>query len=152
MHFDGLKTCRLKLIHSNLTLKEWLLSYHSNRRDESNLRVIIRECRNTLSSFFTNLKLKFIKRQANKVDDSLAMVTKSYASFSFFIEILGCIQNIILNKFRLFISVKKIIKNLSNLIFFLYLFINNLVQSYFGGLNYLNHSIEVFLIWSPIQF
>lgn len=51
---------RLKDLHINngtfeLDSKRVVNSFHSNRRDESELGAIIRECRNSFSTFFKNL-------------------------------------------------------------------------------------------------
>jgi len=47
-------------------------SYHSDKRDGSDHKAIIRECCNTFSAFFTtNAKVEFIRRQVNEVSCSL---------------------------------------------------------------------------------
>jgi len=60
-------------------------SFHSTRNDVSDLGAIIRECGTTFSSFFTNSKVEFIRRQANEVAHRLARAATFYASIHYFI-------------------------------------------------------------------
>jgi hypothetical protein len=72
-------------------------SYHNNRRDEFDFGTIIRECRNTFPSLFTNSKVDFIRRYIDEAVNSLVKTVIFYAGFHLFIEILDCNQNIIMN-------------------------------------------------------
>jgi len=69
-------------------------SFHSTRNDVFDLGAIIRECRNTFSSFFTNSRVEFIRRQANEVAHRLARAVIFYASIHYFTVLRDCIQDI----------------------------------------------------------
>jgi len=75
-------------------------SFHSNRKDEYDFGAIIRECRNSFSSFFTNSQVEFIRRQANEVTHSLARAAPLLPSFHLFTEMPHCIDSIIVNEMR----------------------------------------------------
>ena len=74
--------------------------YHKTRNDVSDLRGIIKECKNTFSSFFTNSRVEFIKRQANEVTHRLARAATFYARIHHFTVLPNCIQDVLMNEMR----------------------------------------------------
>jgi hypothetical protein len=101
-NFDRwLKDFHINNVIFELDSKKVVDSYHSNRRDESNFgAMIIRECRRSFSSFFTNSQVKFMRRQANEVAHILARAATSLPSFHLFIEMPDCIEKLIDNEMR----------------------------------------------------
>ena len=75
-------------------------SFYSTRNDVSDLGAIIRECRTTFSSFFTNSRVEFIRRQANEVAHRLARAATFYASIQDFTVLPDCIQDVLINEMR----------------------------------------------------
>jgi ribonuclease HI len=73
-------------------------NFKNNRRDESVLGDIIKDCKNVFYSYFTNSHVEFIRRQANEVAHNLAKVAPCLASFHIFTDIPTCIQNLIINE------------------------------------------------------
>jgi hypothetical protein len=59
--------------------------------------VIVLECKNDFSSYFTNSYVEFRRRQTNNVAHNLAKVAISLASFHIFIDIPTCSQDLIVN-------------------------------------------------------
>jgi len=94
------KEQRFNNVIFELDPKRVMDSFHSTRNDVSNLGAIIREFRNTFSSFFTNLRVEFIRRQANEVAHKLARTATSYASIHYFTELPDCIHDVLMNEVR----------------------------------------------------
>lgn len=94
------KELNLNNITFELDSKRVVDSFHSTRNDVSDLGAIIRECRTTFSSFFTNSRVEFIRRQANEVAHRLARAATFYASIHYFTVLPDCIQDVLINEMR----------------------------------------------------
>jgi len=79
---------------SKLTVDAFL----SNRNDTSEFGSIISSCRSLFSSFFSNSRVEFVRRQANAVAHALAREVTLLASLVVCYDIPNCIESLIINE------------------------------------------------------
>ena len=94
------KEQNLNNVISELDSKRVVDSFHSTRNDVSDLGTIIRECRTTVSSFFTKSRIEFNRRQTNEVAHRHARAATLYASIHLFTVLPDCIQDVLINEMR----------------------------------------------------
>jgi len=73
-------------------------AFHANRDDTSEFGCIISSCRYLFSSFFTNSRVEFVRRQANEVAHVLAGEATLLASPVVYFYIPNCIEPLIINE------------------------------------------------------
>jgi len=73
-------------------------AFHDNRDDTSEFGCIISSCRSLFSSFFTNSKVEFVRRQANRVAHVLAGEATLLANPIVYFHIPDCIEPLIINE------------------------------------------------------
>jgi ribonuclease HI len=81
-------------LDSKLTVDAFL----ATRNDLSEFGVIISSCRSLCSSFFSNSRVEFVRRQANGVAHSLAREATLLASPVTYYDIPNCIETLIINE------------------------------------------------------
>jgi len=79
---------------SKLTVDAFL----STRNDLSEIGCIISSCRSLFSTFFSNSRVEFVRRQANVFAHALAREAMSLASPTVYFEIPNCIETLIINE------------------------------------------------------
>jgi len=70
----------------------------STRNDLSKFGCIISSCRSLFSTFFSNSRVEFVRRQANVVAHALAREAMSFASPAVYFELPNCIETLIINE------------------------------------------------------
>jgi len=73
-------------------------AFLSTRNDLSEFGCIISSCRSLFSSFFSNSRVEFIRRQANMVAHAPAREAMYLASPAVYFEIPNCIETLIINE------------------------------------------------------
>jgi len=73
-------------------------AFLSTRNDLSEFGCIISSCRSLFSSFFSNSRVEFVRRQANMVAHARAREAMSLASPAVYFEIPNCIETLIINE------------------------------------------------------
>jgi len=73
-------------------------AFHTTRDDFSDFGCIISSCCTLLSSFFTNSRVEFVRRQANEVAHVLAGEATLLASPAIYFNIPECIESLIINE------------------------------------------------------
>jgi ribonuclease HI len=76
--------------------------FHAARDDTSEFECIISSCRSLLHSFFTNSRVKFVRRQVNEVAHILAREAMLLASAVVYFNISDGIEPIIINEMFFF--------------------------------------------------
>ena len=79
---------------SKLTVDAFL----STRNDLFEFGCIISSCRSLFSTFFSNSRVEFVRRQINVVAHALAREATSLASTAVYFEIPNCIETLIINE------------------------------------------------------
>jgi len=79
---------------SKLTVDAFL----SYRNDTSEFGCIITSCRSLFSHLFSNSRVEFVRRQANRVAHALARNTTFLTSSAVYYKIPNCIESLIINK------------------------------------------------------
>jgi len=90
----------LQLVNMNFETdsKTVVDNIYGKMQSVSDYSAIINGCRRLIACDLPNFDVKFIKREANKVDHSLARDAPCYASFRIFIRIPSCISDLIMNE------------------------------------------------------
>jgi len=73
-------------------------AFLSTMNDLSKLGCIISSCRSLFSTFFSNSRVEFVRRQANMVAHALGREAMSLASPAVYFEIPICIETLIINE------------------------------------------------------
>jgi ribonuclease HI len=73
-------------------------AFCSTRNDLSEFGCIVSSCRSLFSTFFSNSRVEFVRRQANVVAHALAREAMSLASPAIYFEIPNCIETLIINE------------------------------------------------------
>jgi len=73
-------------------------TFLSTRNDSSEFGSIISSCRSLFSSFFSNSRVEFVRRQANTVAHALAREATFLASPAVYYDIPNCIETLIINE------------------------------------------------------
>jgi len=73
-------------------------AFHANQDDTYEFGCIISSCRFLFSSFFTNSRVEFVRRQANGVAHVLAEEATLLASPVVYFHIPDCIESLIINE------------------------------------------------------
>jgi ribonuclease HI len=73
-------------------------AFQSTRNDTSEFGSIISSCRLLFSSFFSNSRVEFVRRQTNAVAHALARETTLLASPAVYYDIPNCIETLITNE------------------------------------------------------
>jgi len=73
-------------------------AFHTTRDDYSEFGCIISSCHTLVSSFFTNSRVEFVRRQANEVAHVLAGEATLLTSPAIYFHITKCIESVIINE------------------------------------------------------
>ncbi|AES99674.1 hypothetical protein MTR_5g083510 [Medicago truncatula] len=86
------------LSHENVQYLFTCDAFHTTQDDYFEFRCIISSCRTLVSYFFTNSRVKFVRRQANEVAHILVGEATLLASPTIYFHMPECIESLIINE------------------------------------------------------